>query len=244
MNSPSFMVDIRDMSTERDLEAVYRPFVEAKEAADVALFDRKGISLPVVQETVREGFLRAETLLRLFQAQDPPVKSIVCRAGCALCCHRFAVSAAPSEIVQLLVVLKSRPDIAELKVRIRETWSRIRTMSDPERTAAGVACPLLVHDKCTVYDDRPQSCRACNSMDFSYCQRPEGSVLAYPHQLMIHRAIHAGLMGAAAKVGLESTPVELVHALHIGLNTPGVVVEFLRRGSPLAEAYAFEAFAV
>lgn len=232
------------MSKERDLEAVYRPFVEAKEAADVALFERKGISLPVVQETVREGFLRAEVLLRQFQAQDPPGKPIVCRAGCARCCHHFTVSAAPSEIVNLVAVLKARSDLADIKTRVRETWQRIRTMSDEQRAAAGMPCPLLVDGKCTAYDDRPQTCRACNSMDYSYCQRPGGSVLAYPHQLMIHRAIHAGLMAAAAKVGLENTPVELVRALQIGLNKPGLIVEFLRRGSPLAEAYAFEAFAV
>ena len=232
------------MSTERDLEAAYRPFVEAKEAADVALFDRNGIGLSVVQETVREGFLRAETLLRQFVAQDPPGKPIACRTGCSLCCHHFVVSAAPSEIVNLLVVLKSRPDLPAVKRRVQETWQHTRTMTHEERATAGIPCPLLVDNQCTVYDDRPQSCRACNSMDYSYCQRPGGSVLAYPHQLMIHRAIHAGLMAAAAKVGLESTPVELVHALQIGLNRSALIVEFLRRGSPLAEAYAYDAFEV
>lgn len=74
-----------------------------------------------------------------------------CGPGCASCCHRrievFAVEAEP--IATELAMLAARdPD---LRARIR------RQADDPEHSQI---CPLLVDDRCSVYDARPLICRS------------------------------------------------------------------------------------
>jgi len=230
------------MHKERGLEAFYKPFVEAKAQADAERY-QQGITLPAVRATVQEGFQRADALLQQFKAQAPPPKPMACKAGCSLCCRRFQVSAAPSEVIHLLCVLKGREDRDAIKARVEAAHGQVQGLSDEDRAAGDVPCPLLEDDKCAVCDDRPRACRACNSIDLSYCRQNPGQTLTYVYQLMVHRAIQAGLMEAAARVGLESTPVELIQALHIGLDHPGTILEFLQGRPPLAQAEAYDAFA-
>ena len=87
----------------------------------------------------------------LHQRHEAITDAFRCGPGCASCCHRrievFAVEAEP--IATELAMLAARdPD---LRARIR------RQADDPEHSQI---CPLLVEDRCSVYDARPLICRS------------------------------------------------------------------------------------
>jgi Fe-S-cluster containining protein len=80
-------------------------------------------------------------------------KHLVCRAGCSGCCHHhlsvFAVEAAAL-----------RETIAELSPEVRERIAeQSRKVDERELRGEAVACPLLVDDRCAVYQSRPLICR-------------------------------------------------------------------------------------
>jgi len=106
-------------------------------------------------------------------------KEITCRAGCGACCRQI-VPIAPIEaryLAELVGVLPSecRAEINERvgKIRgvlIRERlleplWRLDRLSRREKRTFAlayfrlGLACPFLMGERCSIYDDRPLSCR-------------------------------------------------------------------------------------
>lgn len=78
-----------------------------------------------------------------------------CKAGCAQCCKPgltvFGIEG--TKIEQALVALrKSAPD---LRQKVQDQGQE--ALRDPE---AQRACPLLVDDHCTVYEQRPLICRS------------------------------------------------------------------------------------
>jgi Fe-S-cluster containining protein len=69
-----------------------------------------------------------------------------CKAGCFSCCkNNFHISPVESQGVLEAVQLLS----AEVKSKIR------KNLSQPER----LLCPLLVEDRCSIYESRPILCR-------------------------------------------------------------------------------------
>ncbi len=78
---------------------------------------------------------------------------LVCRAGCAGCCHHhisvFAVEAenARAAVEVLPVQIRARVDGQAREVIKREA------LDEP------VACPLLIDDRCSIYESRPLICR-------------------------------------------------------------------------------------
>jgi Fe-S-cluster containining protein len=80
-------------------------------------------------------------------------KHLTCKAGCSGCCHHhlsvFAVEAdAAREAVEALA-----PD---LRARVEE---HAREVVGREAQGQPVACPLLVDDRCSIYESRPLICR-------------------------------------------------------------------------------------
>jgi uncharacterized protein len=78
---------------------------------------------------------------------------LACRAGCSGCCHHH-LSVFPVEAAAIAEAVKALP--AETQAIIRRQAAAVR-----EREARGlsVACPLLVDDRCAVYESRPLICR-------------------------------------------------------------------------------------
>ncbi|MBS1787876.1 MAG: YkgJ family cysteine cluster protein [Acidobacteria bacterium] len=78
---------------------------------------------------------------------------LVCRAGCSGCCHHhlsvFAVEAA--------AVRKSVETLPEsLRHRLEQ---QARVVLEAEARNEAVACPMLVEDRCAIYESRPLICR-------------------------------------------------------------------------------------
>lgn len=76
-----------------------------------------------------------------------------CRSGCSGCCHHhlsvFRVEAeALAEAVQALA--------PSIRARVERQAREVSTL---EANDASVQCPLLINDKCAVYESRPIICR-------------------------------------------------------------------------------------
>lgn len=80
-------------------------------------------------------------------------KHLVCRAGCSGCCQHH-LSVFPVEAARVKAAITALPD--ELCVRIEQ---QARTVDEREAQGQPVACPLLVDERCAIYEARPLICR-------------------------------------------------------------------------------------
>lgn len=86
---------------------------------------------------------------------------VACRKGCSACC-KMNVSISSVEAERLAVVSR------------RKMQTLHRPIKHEEGRFAGVPCPFLTEDVCSVYDSRPYACRAHFSFDQdSYWCQPE-----------------------------------------------------------------------
>jgi uncharacterized protein len=80
-------------------------------------------------------------------------RHLVCRAGCGGCCQHH-LSVFPVEAAHVKAAVAALPD--ELRAHIEQQAYAVN-----EREAQGqpVACPLLVDERCAIYESRPLICR-------------------------------------------------------------------------------------
>ncbi len=80
-------------------------------------------------------------------------RHLACRAGCAGCCHHhLSVFAVEAEEARAAVEALPAPIRARVEEQAREVIER-------EDRGEPVACPLLVDDRCSIYESRPLICR-------------------------------------------------------------------------------------
>lgn len=80
-------------------------------------------------------------------------KHLVCCAGCSACCHHH-LSVFPVEAEEVRKALEALP--GEMRARVEE---RAREVTRREAEGGPVACPLLLDDRCSIYQSRPLICR-------------------------------------------------------------------------------------
>ncbi len=78
---------------------------------------------------------------------------LVCRSGCSGCCHHhlsvFAVEAAA-----VRVAFDALPEL--FRARLEE---QARAVLESEAREKPLACPMLMDDRCAIYESRPLICR-------------------------------------------------------------------------------------
>ena len=78
---------------------------------------------------------------------------LVCRAGCSGCCqHHLSVFAVEAEAIRQAVAALPADTRATLEQQARDVTQR-------EANKEAVACPMLIEDRCAVYESRPLICR-------------------------------------------------------------------------------------
>jgi len=152
-------------------------------------------------------------------------REVSCRAGCGACC-RQAVPVSPSEAVALarLVEALPEPKRGEVKARFAEAVRRLeaaglgpllRASGRPGGPtgralgvayfAAGIACPFLVEESCSIHADRPTACR-------EYLVTSPAAECARPTEEAVHVVpIPVSVAGAAR--AMEGSAMPLVLAL-------------------------------
>jgi hypothetical protein len=178
---------------------------------------------------------RAAELAAAALAREPPPSPLACRAGCAACCVSKVVVVAP-EVIRIADHLRATlpPDaFAALLVRVRAAAERTGGLSRYERAEAGVPCPLLVDDACSVHAVRPLLCRGWTSVDAGACAAhfadPGGVPVPEAHapSYELGSAVLAGLGRAALDAGLDGGLLELVAALRVALSQPAAASRWL-----------------
>ena len=113
-----------------------------------------------------------------------------CRKGCSGCC-KMNVSITSHEAERLA------------DVSGRKMVTVVRPPKHPEDKFAGVPCPFLVNDECSVYEARPFACRAHRSFDLdSYWCQPERAFVAGMGMVRLGGATKAyAAVTAATKLG-------------------------------------------
>src|SRR5215470_4777723 len=99
----------------------------------------------------REFIERVDRLTAKLQARYS--KHLVCSAGCSGCCHHH-LSVFAVEAEEARAAIESLP--APIRARVEE---QAREVIVREAQDEPVACPLLVKDRCSIYESRPLICR-------------------------------------------------------------------------------------
>ncbi|MEP7337508.1 MAG: YkgJ family cysteine cluster protein [Acidobacteriota bacterium] len=80
-------------------------------------------------------------------------RHLACRAGCSGCCHHhLSVFAVEAAAVREAIEALPKETGAAIEQQAREVIER-------EAGNQPVACPLLVEDRCSIYESRPLICR-------------------------------------------------------------------------------------
>ena len=80
-------------------------------------------------------------------------KHLVCRAGCSGCCHHH-LSVFAVEAREIRAAIETLP--ADIHDRVKK---QAREVIDNESRGVKSACPLLIDDRCSIYQSRPLICR-------------------------------------------------------------------------------------
>jgi Fe-S-cluster containining protein len=166
------------------------------------------------------------------QARKNPELKFDCKPGCSYCCnHR--IEALPAEIFLIARELKKLPadQLAELSARLREHAAKARGLRPEEHR---LTCPLLENSLCTVYENRPYSCRRFHSLDVEQCKDPEGTPPASEELNMKSAAVMIGMVEAYTKRQLPTHPHELGAAVLVALEQPDAEERWFR-GEPVFE---------
>jgi hypothetical protein len=180
---------------------------------------------------------------RLAKLIDPILAEVpmACRPGCAWCCHLYVVMVSIPEILVIAEHLRrlvSPSELEEVRQRVIATLTRRRKKQGFQPTIPFVPCPLLVDNRCSIYEVRPLVCQAWYSADVRLCQQPDGGMTASPEVMRLFSAVSDGLLAALADHNRESGEVELIPALKIALSAPDAGQRWLAGESQFSAATA------
>src|SRR5579863_9591807 len=117
-------------------------------------------------------FGRAQQTIDQTLATNP---HIGCRAGCAHCCYQNVEVTIPEAI---LAATHLADPADPRRPKLLETASALRGMTNAERRRTGRPCPLLVDNRCSIYEDRPLACRGMLASDPEECRASNESAFA------------------------------------------------------------------
>lgn len=113
-----------------------------------------------------------DELDRTFAGSPPAVRAAVaCRSGCDSCCH-VPVDVQAHEVLFAADHLLSHfaPDALEQVIaRLAAHRDRVAAFAPGERDASRQPCVLLHDGACSIYEGRPQPCRAHHTSDAAVC---------------------------------------------------------------------------
>ncbi len=165
---------------------------------------------------------------------------IACKKGCNFCCY-VNVEATIIEVIGVAAVAVKNP---ALRDSVLATAPRLAGLDALARIKARVPCPLLRDGACSIYADRPRSCRAFTSYDAKRCEeelndpeaeREQRRVFTWPR--ILAAAATDGIQSACRDLRLQDATVEMTQGVATVLRDPGVIARWLAGEAPFP-AYA------
>ena len=157
---------------------------------------------------------------------------LACRQGCAWCCHGYVSATAPQIFAAAAAIRRNALTFDAACARIRATSARVRGLDWRARIALKAPCPLLVDGACSIYAERPLSCRGFASFSDTACRDAfeggGGEVYVPPPYANVRSALESALRAALKACGLPAVSYELTGALATALDTADAEARWLR----------------
>jgi Fe-S-cluster containining protein len=228
--------------SEHDVErAAYRErldtFLASRDAGRTLTYDalRFGITLDAVTDAARRVAEYTDEALVIVADEYRP--ALDCKAGCSYCCRKPNVLASVPEIANIVGFVKEnfstggRRDLKERARRYRKQMEG-RRVEDP--TNESVPCPLLIDDRCSVYEVRPLICRGYNSTNVDACRRAHcDATVLVPTFALLKDVTSGATVGATQQLhaaGINDAMVDLGTAVGLILEADDQFVERLIEG--------------
>lgn len=166
-----------------------------------------------------------------------------CMAGCSWCCN-MKVTLYPPDLLRIVEFLRTSlntDEFAALTKRVREMDAVTHGLHSDDRLAAKMPCPLLVNGCCSVYQVRPLTCRAWNSLDETACRSAAEDYIYTPItpnavQRDLVLAVSSAVGEALKEVGMGGEGLELNAALRLAFERSGVFDRWLAGYHPWTSA--------
>jgi uncharacterized protein len=191
--------------------------------------------------TATESAQFADEALAIVDEEYRP--AIACREGCSFCCRKPGVLVTLAELIRIVAHLRNIRDargLDELQARAAGYVAQLRGRHFNDPTTDSVPCPLLVDDRCSVYDVRPLVCRGFNSTSAEACEEAHGTAGRLIPMFAILRDVTDGAtVGVAQQLkhaGLGQAVLDLGTALSIALERPDAAESAVRGGRPFEPA--------
>jgi Fe-S-cluster containining protein len=163
---------------------------------------------------------------RAFASVPPKVKaSVACRAGCDFCC-RVPMGVQAHEVLLAADYIKTHfqeEEIAATVGRAAVHRTRVAAKGATLESGMGVACAALREGRCSIYEARPEICRAHHTSDAKVCAAfiADPSVdLARVYIPKLRARMFAVMLGidhAVAEAGFDDRAYDFGAALHVAL---------------------------
>ncbi len=163
--------------------------------------------------------------------------TVACRAGCAHCCS-VAVDVQAHEVffaAEHIQVNFSPAALAGVIARTAAQRTRVAGLRSEKRAPLLVPCPLLHEGHCSIYQGRPEACRAHHTNDAAACAAhaadPEVAIEKKYIPALRSRmfAVMLGLDAAIEAAGYDDRAYDFGAALHEALTNSLCLVRWLRR---------------
>lgn len=161
-----------------------------------------------------------------------------CREGCAYCCRKPGVLVTIPDLLRILSTVRARFDVSAmsaLTVRAKQYTSAIEGRDFNAPTDQSVPCPLLIDERCSVYDVRPLVCRGYNSTSADACRAAHHDMRHVVPIFSIMKDVTdgaaIGVTQSLREVGVNDAMVDLGSALHAVLDADERFAEGIVAGS-------------
>jgi len=178
---------------------------------------------------------------------DTPAKvaaTIACRAGCAHCCS-VAVEVQAHEVffaAEYIQINSSPAELAGVIARTAAHRTRVVGLASDERARLMQPCALLNNGQCSIYEGRPEACRAHHTNDAGVCAAHAADPLVDLEKVYIPAlrsrlfAVMLGMDAAIEAEGFDDRAYDFGSALHEALTNSLCRVLWLRHQPAFADS--------
>jgi Fe-S-cluster containining protein len=193
----------------------------------VAVGPNPWVRLKFMVDVMTTGLLpQADATVAEFAAADAKIQ---CRSGCTFCCHQNVDVTIPEAI---LVALRLGDEADPRRAATLEAAEMFTGLDDEARIATGRPCPMLVSERCSVYEVRPLACRSFTSPDAANCQTAldslkggKGVIRADVYAVLqfLCNGEQAATLGICRDLGLQAAIVDLTQTVAAIIRDPKLI---------------------
>ncbi|MBI3542477.1 MAG: YkgJ family cysteine cluster protein [Deltaproteobacteria bacterium] len=178
----------------------------------------------------------AHALAAKFVAKEGAAVKTACEEGCSYCCHQPA-TVFPFEAIRIARVLKeslSNERLEALEEKMKSRVKGLKGASVRKNINDKTACPLLVDDCCSIYANRPLTCRLAHSFSVKRCRvsfQKDRTKVEIPISLELLTGISGIIEGAFERLpekGLDANLYELCSAVLAALADPDAAAKWAK----------------